>query len=118
MPIKHDRKKMIDRLDRQASHDCREKAKGICQICGEVGTETHHLYSRRHLSTRWDQRNLFWVCHECHQWTHAHPEDFHTRMWIDMGKRAYEELREKALQITHYRTADLAELLERLRHGG
>lgn len=43
-----------------------------CQFCGrtEGRLNAHHIFSRRHLATRWDLRNGVLICFTCHQRAH------------------------------------------------
>lgn len=44
--------------------------KGLCRICGFIGTDVHHIISRRHLAIRWNIYNLVLLCRPCHSYAH------------------------------------------------
>lgn len=59
-------KNTIKRLDKLASELCRLKAGGVCKHCGRQGHDPHHIISRNHKRLRWDQKNLIFLCRNCH----------------------------------------------------
>lgn len=113
MKPKTDRQKLFKRLDDLTSDICRDRAEGFCHRCGGIGIEPHHLFGR-HGSVRWDLDNLYWVCRECHDWIHAHREEYNAYMWLEMGF-IYDGLHQKAQVVVHYKNADLLEILEGLK---
>lgn len=38
-----------------------------CEVCGHPGREAHHFISRSNLNLRWNIRNGFNLCHDCHE---------------------------------------------------
>lgn len=90
----------MKRLDRLASEACRLSApSGVCSLCcWRLGNETHHGFKRRIIRLRWDLRNLFWFCTECHQMVEAEPEWFHEIMQEKLGAQVYEEMRQASLK--------------------
>lgn len=60
------------RRDRVNSKQCKDRADGYCEICGDIGTEHHHLLLRR-LFPQYvnDPDNHIWVCHNCHRMAHG-----------------------------------------------
>lgn len=40
---------------------------GICQKCGKIGTEGHHIVKRRYRAVRWKLVNVIPLCHDCHE---------------------------------------------------
>ncbi len=66
------RSRMIKEADRVASLFIRERDKGKpCITCGASWQDNHqnwHFISRRHLNTRWEERNQNWQCRKCNLW--------------------------------------------------
>lgn len=44
----------------------RDRADGLCEVCGESGTQAHHMIPRRHKGTTYDVRNGLYLCDRCH----------------------------------------------------
>lgn len=64
--VKLNRKKLIKKLDELASKLCCREWGGKCALCGKAGSQTHHYFSRRHYSLRWEIDNLAFMCFACH----------------------------------------------------
>jgi len=56
---------------RDASLTVRTREHGRCRICGDHGTQAHHLIYRSH-GGRDEPSNLIWTCLTCHRLIHAH----------------------------------------------
>ena len=66
----------------------------VCQMCGRAGrTECSHVYSRRHKSIRWDTRNAFAACHQCHRHWHSNPLLSHEWLEATIGEKQVTMLR-------------------------
>ena len=67
------------KLDDMWSRYIRWRDNWQCQRCGNSfstgaqGLHCHHFYTRRKLTTRYDDSNSVAVCHGCHSWLHGHP---------------------------------------------
>jgi len=85
-----------------------------CQRCGKPATQIHHIYSRRHLTIRYDEDNVISCCSSCHFFVHQNPLDF--TEWITQvrGKVWRENLKEKR---DMYMKIDYEQILERLEYG-
>lgn len=74
----------------------RERDK-ICQKCQKHNsTQAAHIFSERHLSTRWLPDNGIGLCYYCHiYWSHREPVEF--TLWIieKIGKRKFNFLDRK-----------------------
>ena len=46
----------------------------LCQICGVVGDDLHHLYYGCRGADK-DDRYLLTVCRECHKWSHDNKKE-------------------------------------------
>jgi 5-methylcytosine-specific restriction endonuclease McrA len=116
---KHDRKSLIGKGDAGCRQIAKSRAGGKCEYggCRELGTECHHIISRRHMATRFLPENLILLCADHHRFAHAHREDFMTVLWLDFGN-TINKLTELSKVIVHFKNADLQEIIERLkRHG-
>ena len=86
-----------------------------CQKCGKTGsTQAAHIFSRGHLSTRWDTTNGIGLCFYCHlYWAHREPVEF--TLWIirRMGKKEFDALKARAKKI--YDPSNLPKDYERLK---
>jgi hypothetical protein len=60
------RQTAISRADRLLQRAVLARDKGICQKCGNVASEGHHIVHRRYYSLRWDMANVVSLCRECH----------------------------------------------------
>lgn len=114
-----DRKKLINRCDDEIRRIARLRAGGHCGRCEIFYTdlEAHHIFSRRHLSVRFNLDNIIMLCPECHRWAHSHPEEFQAVTWLDMGF-IFDGLQEKVKQVVHYKNFELREILEGLKRNG
>lgn len=117
MKPRTDRQRLIEKLDAITRRIVKDRDDGKCQFlsCMEPGTEVHHIFSRRHLSVRWDQDNLILLCPDCHKYAHSHPEEFQAQLWLEMGF-IFDGLHQKANVVVHYKNADLLEILEGLKN--
>lgn len=62
------------KLDKLWSDYIRGRDK-VCTFCGRDGgkLDANHIFSRRHLATRWDVRNGNALCFTCHRRFHDDP---------------------------------------------
>ena len=70
---------------------------------------SHHIFTRTHRGTRWDQENLICLC-----WAHHHymahgrdTEKFRDFVIDRMGKKEFETLKVKAYTTTKYTVKEL-----------
>jgi hypothetical protein len=76
---------------------------GVCQFCGERGTEvqlhTAHVISRKCLTLRYSEDNTLCLCAKCHwHFDHYNPLAFADFVKMIKGKLVYENLKEQAKQ--------------------
>lgn len=87
-------------LDVDWSRAVRSRFK-VCAKCRKApASQAAHIFSRRHLSTRWDPRNGTGLCFYCHIiWGHREPVEF--TLWVkqEIGENLFEVLRKKAQEI-------------------
>lgn len=50
-----------------------ERSGGLCERCGQPGTDTHHRRRRREGDNPHRVVNLLRLCRPCHDHAHAHP---------------------------------------------
>jgi len=50
----------------------RERANGLCERCGQPGTDAHHRKNRSQ-GGRWDVANILLLCRQCHIWVTVNP---------------------------------------------
>ena len=79
----------------------RLRDRDTCQRCRRPGNQPHHIFSRRHLGTRYDPENGVTLCFYCHH-VIAHSDyetirEFHVKR---MGLEAYQNLRLRAYALT------------------
>jgi len=114
------RQKRIAQLDKLWVEKIKERDKGICQKCGKVGTQAHHIFGRGY-SVRWDMDNGVYLCYTCHL-LNAHSKNIRLSMqfkdWVKgfLGHK-YEELMEKSSQVQKFNKEFYEETLEKLKEG-
>ena len=77
------------------------RLQGYCSYCGkrspEVVLHAHHIFSRRHFSTRWDVENGVCLCTGCHLYiAHKDIQEFADWVLNRFGAECLERLRRKA----------------------
>ena len=75
------RKNKITRLDKLWSKAVIKRDKGICQYCGKVGDEPHHIIYRRYGAVRHLLDNGLTLCIVCHR-TQAHDNPLAFNSWF------------------------------------
>ena len=108
----------------QLEKDCDEawsrKVKDIwdwkCAFCGATShLNSHHIFSRKYKSTRWDIGNGICLCLPHHRyWAHSKFEEFRDFVLSIIGEKYY-RLKEKSQKIAKYSMDDLREILEVLK---
>lgn len=96
------------------------RQKGYCELCGkrppEVVLHAHHIFSRRHFSTRWDVRNGVCLCTGCHLYkAHKDIQEFADWVLVHFGLDYIEELRKKAHKEANFSKDDKIEMMEELK---
>ena len=103
---------IIKKLDVLFSKAVRERDK-VCQCCQKSNhIYTHHIFSRRHMGTRWDMDNAISLCVYCHRFkAHGDPEQFRDFILTRMPERKFLELKWKAYTPTKFTVNDLLFML-------
>ena len=94
------------RLDKLSSELCKLTYFGKCHICGETGTDTHHIISRNHKRQRWNIHNLVYLCRGCHGKAHDYNLTFDrvidrtVKIWHESELRDLEtQLKQKMMEL-------------------
>jgi phosphoglucomutase len=108
------RKKLYKQLDEVVSKYIRLRD-GYCVQCGNPERLTNgHIFSRRHLATRWDiskDGNCHCQCWGCN-YKHTKDNYDYYKWYTDrFGKKKFEKLRDRYTQITKLNLTELEELL-------
>lgn len=104
--------KQLDKL-----WSCAVRSRGCCEYCGkkppEVILHAHHIYSRRHFSTRWDTNNGVCLCTGCHLYK-AHKDIQEFADWVrkHFGDEKVDGLRKKAFTEALFSKEDKISMFE------
>ena len=106
--------KQLDKLWSQAV-----RQKGYCELCGrkppEVVLHAHHIFSRRHYSTRWDVNNGLSLCNGCHLYSaHRNIQEFADWVCDKIGREKLDDLRKKAHTVVKYTKEDKLKMINEL----
>jgi len=91
-----------------------------CEYCPKTTPlNSHHVYGRRNLSTRWDVNNGYCLCVGHHTFdpkfaAHQTPNDFSEWCKKDRGEKWFDDLNLKAHSTTKWTQLDKTEHLEEL----
>ena len=118
MKPRTDRKKLMDKLDALWSKRVLERDFYRCQLTKLPGTDPHHIFSRKNLSTRWDVDNGITLSREQHERmkTQAGKEDLR-KFLNERSPGLYDRLQELSKVVVHYKNHDLLEIYEGLKRG-
>jgi len=115
VPLKHNRKRIVQNLDREVSKYVRARD-GACVVCGSVDQLTNgHLFSRIAYSTRWDLLNCHAQCWGCN---YSHEYDFYPfQRWFisKFGQEGFDELYSRFKTPRKFSNPELAALLEEMK---
>lgn len=101
MKAKSSRSKKIDKLDRVFSEFIRKRDSkdGVfkCISCGKIKpyaqADAGHYFSRRHLSTRFDEDNVHAECSYCNRFNAEHLEYYRVNLIKKIGENAFNMLK-------------------------
>lgn len=96
----------------------RQRDNCICQIsgCGKSPSFAHHIFSRRHLSTRWNLDNGFTICWGHHKRGHVDHEWLRDEVIKKIGEEKFYFLKENAsYTILNLNEDHLKELINSLK---
>lgn len=113
---KPNRKLLVKKLDTIFSEYIRRRyAKNDIAECVTCGKKDHwkklqagHFMSRKHYSTRWDERNVEVQCQGCNVWRYGEQYKFS----LYLGSELSDELLIKSRQIEKFSNADLVMMYE------
>jgi len=95
------RKRERKQADRLWSQYIRLRDRDTCQRCWKPGNHPHHIFSRRHLGTRWEPMNGILLCAGCHRFVaHVDYEEIRSLVIRKIGVEAFQGLRIRAMTIT------------------
>ena len=117
MPKKLTRSKIVKKLDNIFSQYTRlsNSKNGICTCvtCGKVGDwknggmQAGHFMSRKHYSTRWDERNVKPQCVGCNMFKAGEQYKFS----LYLGGKLSEELLEESRKTVKFTDVELEEMI-------
>jgi hypothetical protein len=115
---KSERTKRIGLLDTLFSEAVRIRDGHTCQYCGRStkSAQTHHIFTRTNMSTRFDMENGICLCFYCHRYQAHGAGEFN--YWVShtwLGLEAYEDLHRKTREIVKTTDEWLDEQEARLR---
>ena len=89
-----------DIADEAFSNCVRAAHEHTCEMCGKQGRmECSHVFSRRHMSVRYDKLNANCLCNGCHRKWHESPLGAADWFVANFGQARWVLLSEKKLQI-------------------
>ena len=112
--------KLRDKLDKVFSLYIRQKyaddnGNVACYTCGKAKhwKELHagHFVSRRHLCTRFDERNVKPQCPGCNLFNQGNAPIFAQRLLTDYGSKIIDELLEKSKGTCKFTRSDYEDLI-------
>ncbi len=111
-----------DKYDDLFSKMVRERDNWTCQKCGKYypegnrqGLHCSHIFSRRHVATRWEPYNAVAHCFYCHQYLGGNPVLFEHWAREYLGEYIVEMLTEKHNQICKLTRKDKIEMYEHMK---
>lgn len=118
MPKKLTRSKLVKKLDNIFSQWVRLSASDNngnckCVTCGKVGywkadgMQAGHFMSRKHYSTRWDERNVKVQCSSCNVFRAGEQYKFS----LYLGQQLSEELLQESRKIRKFTSDELEEMV-------
>lgn len=111
-----DRKLIEKELDKVWSEKVR--AVGKCELnCknNQSVLHAHHIFSRKHKSTRWDLTNGICLCVKCHLYiAHRDVSEFTLQLIDIKGRDFIDKLRFKAMSVGRWTVGELEILLKEL----
>jgi hypothetical protein len=85
--------RLIKRAENACSRLTEKRAGGTCECCGRRGNQTAHGFGKQaHPEVRFDGRNLFWVCNDCHRRGESDRAWWRKKMRRILGPGQYNEL--------------------------
>jgi len=112
-----------DKRDDMFSKLVRERANHTCESCGKYCGPHHdggrldcsHIFSRRHIATRWHPDNAVAHCFTCHQRLGENPVEFNRWAEDFLGKGLLDVVEELKNSICKMTKADKEDLYKHLK---
>lgn len=118
-PLKHGEVKAIKKkMDVLWSQIIRKRNNGNCEVCGNLGQNSHHVIGRKNLNLRWNLKNGINLCISCHVFgkNSAHQNSlFFMELFKSIREEDYYYLKENQHIIISYKIADYELILENLK---
>ncbi len=118
MPKKLTRSKLVKKLDNIFSQYIRlsnsKDGNCTCVTCGKIGDwknggiQAGHFQSRKHYSTRWDERNVKPQCVGCNMFKAGEQYKFS----LYLGQQLSEELLQESRKIRKFTSVELEEMAD------
>ena len=118
MPKKPTRSKLVKKLDTVFSQWVRlsnadNNKNCICITCNKVFSvkeiQAGHFMSRKHYSTRWDERNVFPQCCGCNVFRYG--EQYKYSLYL--GNKLSKKLLEESRKIVKFTNVELEEMIQK-----
>ena len=91
--IKKDRDLLKEKCDTLWSLLVKIKVGYKCEKCGSKnGIQSHHIFKRKHMATRFVIENGMCLCFVCHEWVEKNPKRFSDWAVFKIGNEMYESL--------------------------
>jgi hypothetical protein len=75
-----------------------ERSGRVCELCGGHASEYSHRKARSQ-GGKWSPTNALHLCHNCHAYCHAHPEEAYQQGWF---VRSHDDPAEQPVHITNW----------------
>lgn len=105
--------KLKKKLDKVFSEWIRRRDRDICFTCGNKGTHAGHYILRRHMNTRWDERNVHCQCVRCNVFEYGNMDVYALRLQTQYGDGILNELNMLKHTIKQFTVKELEELIEK-----
>lgn len=87
-----------------------------CISCGQIKlyskADAGHYHSRRHMATRWDEKNVHAECSYCNRFSADHLDKFRENLIKKIGQDEFDALAKRAMRSVHYFDFELEEMIE------
>lgn len=112
---KSNKRHIIELLDTLWSQSVRSI--GYCEKCGKnENLQAHHIFSRKHKSTRWEIENGVCLCFHCHIfWAHKEAKEFMDWIIEKCGEQLIDRLSNKSKMKVIYSEKELEFLYDQMK---
>lgn len=109
-------KELIRELDIVFSRYIRVRDGGKCITCGKTDNienmQAGHFIDRRHMSTRFDERNVSCQCPRCNVFLDGNLDAYEDVLRLKYGDNIITELEDKSKEIKKYSLLELEDLID------